>query len=878
MRLIISLFLAILSNICVYSQDSYRGIVLDEKTGKAIEDASVSALNRNQAIISYTYTNKKGEFILHPQESIGFISINHIGYERIVISIETFKSGETYRLKSKEIEIKEVKIRSNRIQEKKDTLIYAVSGFRMPQDRSIADILAKMPGLEVLPSGQIKFEDKAINKLYIEGMDLMGGRYAMATNNLSGKVVKEVQVLRNHQPITALRGKLFSENAALNLVLEDEARYTISGSADIGLGYSHDNDFLWDARIVGLLLGRKQQNLSLYKTNNIGQDVSDELKMQIRDSDMAIESDNAILSLPAMSVGQMIDEKRYLMNRSHLLATNHLYRINKESTLRGQFSYLSKHNDMEEQEMSSYFYPDGTITITEDKDILFETNSYSGEADYQLNGERRFIRNRLAGNIEKNAADNLLLTDNRPIQAIDAIKKKELSNHFMLINTQKSGRVFKLLSTNSISDLPQKLIVSPGVHEDLLNDGNSYDAFTQNVRLRSFRSHTTTEFQFKVAGLYANMEAGVGYSNQTLTSSLYVENDNILHPGKSTFFNDLTFIDAKAHATPSLRYKDHNWNIRLHVPLSYHRYQLNYKETGGCKKTYPQFFAEPLLYLSYELNSFWNISNSVNYRYYVPDINKFYTNYIFSTYRNAFSGSGFYYHKSLIYAATLKFNNPLNGLFWSLTGTVTPNWQDKMFSSNQDGVLNSVEMADIKHRSMQWNVRTRFSKSFGRWKLFTGFTGNYNEARDKSLLSDVMVPYTSRNLLLSLDFSMQPCKYISIEGSEKYIHSALSSTITKGISSEYFRSNLMVNIFPATDWKLKWNNLLITGNKPVHSSIYFMDAAASYSLKRLEIELTVNNVLNKQNFQQTIYSSMNESSTLNYFRPREILAKFMVSF
>lgn len=878
MRLILLLLLVVVGDVYVYSQQVFQGTVLDNATGNAVADASVSILNGNQGIIAYTYTNKHGSFTIQHKETMRFISINFIGYERQIIPVEEFINNKEYRLKPTEFKIKEVKITSNRIQERNDTLIYAISGFRMPQDRSIADILAKMPGLEVLPSGQIKFEDKAINKLYIEGMDLMGDRYALATNNLSGKVVKEVQVLRNHQPIATLRGKQFTEVAALNLVLSDAARFTFSGSADLGGGYSDNDGILWDARLITLFLGRQQQNLSLYKTNNIGQDVSDELRMQIYDADMQTKTDNAVLSIPKISMGGMIDKKRYSMNRSHLFATNHLYKMNKDATLRSQFNYLSKRNDMQEEEQSSYFYPDGTVTIAEDKSIGLKTDNYTIDEDYQLNAEKRFIRNRLVGSLEKDDAHSSLLTNGDLIHPVSLIKKREIANHFMLINTYASNRIFKLLSKNSYSDLPQKLTVTPGLYEELINEGNHYDGFVQNVRLRSIRSYTSAEFQFKVAGFYLNMETGFEYTHQSFLSSLYYkENDNLFQTGNSDFHNDLTFIDAKAFATPSFRYKDHKWHIRFNAPFSYHHYQLDYAKMGGKESNNPHFFVEPSLYMSYELNSFWNISNSTNYQYRVPDINKFYTDYIFTTYRNAYSGSQFYYYKSLMNALTLKFNNPMKGLFWSVSGMIAPNWQDKMLSSKQDGVLKSVEMVDIKHRNLQWSVRTRFSKSFGLWKLFTGFTGNYSEMRDKSLLSGTIIPYTSKNLSLSLNFSMQPCKYLSVEGSERYIYSALSSSITDGVSSEYYRSNLTMNIFPTEKWKLKWNNLWLNGNKPVNSSIYFMDISTSYLFNRVEIELTMNNVLNKRNFQQTIYSSMNEISTLNYFRSREILVKLMVS-
>ncbi len=47
---------------------------------------------------------------------------------------------------------------------------------------------------------------------------------------------KSVQVLENHQSVKSLRGVSFSEQAALNLVLKDDAKAVWTGAADIGLG------------------------------------------------------------------------------------------------------------------------------------------------------------------------------------------------------------------------------------------------------------------------------------------------------------------------------------------------------------------------------------------------------------------------------------------------------------------------------------------------------------------------------------------------------------------------------------------------------------------------------------------------------------------
>lgn len=877
MRRLMLLFFICVGYSGAYSQQLLKGTVLDGGTGKAIEDASVSLLDSKQSALEYTFTDKKGAFAIRTNEAVCFLAISYLGYSKVVHAIAEAKNGQVFLLKSEEYRLKEVKIVSKRIQEKQDTLIYAVSGFKMPQDRSIADVLKKMPGIEVLPSGQIKFEDRAISKLYIEGMDLMGDRYGLATNNLSGKVVKEVQVLKNHQAIAAIRGKSFTEQAALNLVLEDAVHYTFSGSADLGGGLSSDKEGLWYARLVGLLLGKRQQNLSLYKTDNTGEDLSNEIRLQSRTEDMEVESDEPLLSMPAISVGQ-IDERRYLMNKDHLFATNHLYKMSEVATLRGQFTYLGRRDQMREEAASSYFYPEGTVVIAENNKLDLGTDNYAAEADYQLNDSKMYIRNRFVGNMEKSSGNNWLQTNNDPVNAFNQVKRKAISNSFQLIRPLSSGHIVKLMSKQSFSDLPQRLTVSPGLYEDVINEGKPYESFTQELNLRTFRSHIASELQFKVAGFYTNLQVGVDYSNQQLRSSLLCKDNDESLTSVPAFYNDLSFMDTRIYATPSLQFKNQYWNIRFRVPLSFHQYQLNDKESEPGKDRHRYLFAEPSLNAVYELNAYWNVSNTLNFHYQVPDINRFYSNYIFTTYRNASSGNKFYYQKMLTEALTLKYNNPLNGFFWSLSGVVAPTWQNNILSSSQDGILTTSEMVDLKHRNLNWNLRTRVSKTFGFWKLFTGFTASYNENRSKSLLSGELVPFTSKSISAAFDFALQPHKCISVEGSERYLRSMLSSPIIEPTSSNSFRSTLAINVFPADQWKVKLNNLWVSGSKPTPSSIYFMDAAVSYLYKQVELELNVTNIFDKKSFRQTTYSSMSEQFTLNYFHPREITAKLMISF
>lgn len=44
-------------------------------------------------------------------------------------------------------------------------------------------------------NGQISYQGTAINKFYIEGMDLLGGKYNIATNNISNDDVGSVEIM-----------------------------------------------------------------------------------------------------------------------------------------------------------------------------------------------------------------------------------------------------------------------------------------------------------------------------------------------------------------------------------------------------------------------------------------------------------------------------------------------------------------------------------------------------------------------------------------------------------------------------------------------------------------------------------------------------------
>ena len=230
MRKIVFALLLTMGKVCCLAQQ-LQCTVLEKDTHHPLDGMVVRAFAADGTMLSYTSSDEKGQFTLDLSKSPKTIKVAGLGYTTLSVTVLTLKNYPKIYLSTSATKLREVVVKSNRLQERGDTLAYSVAGFAQKQDRSIADVLKKMPGIEVKENGTIEYNGTAINKFYIEGMDLMNNRYALASNNLDRKKVKTVQVLRHHQPIAALRGKTFSERAAINLVLTDNAKLNMISAA-----------------------------------------------------------------------------------------------------------------------------------------------------------------------------------------------------------------------------------------------------------------------------------------------------------------------------------------------------------------------------------------------------------------------------------------------------------------------------------------------------------------------------------------------------------------------------------------------------------------------------------------------------------------------
>lgn len=241
-------------------------------------------------ILAYSYSQPDGSFILEcpqgPQQEF-LLTTSRLGYEPYRQKIPAQTQQTEILLKESSLTLREIKVISSPIRRQGDTISYYMSNFHRPQDRNLADVLARMPGIHVQSDGRVQYDGKPINRFYIEDMNLLGERYSLATKNLSPSDIAAVQVYENHEPIKMLRDRSQTEQAALNIKLKDfSSPYTLRQKihlprvhlknntsilrllGNVSAGIENESEY---THLPQKLMLSSSDSLPLFRAGNVGQ-------------------------------------------------------------------------------------------------------------------------------------------------------------------------------------------------------------------------------------------------------------------------------------------------------------------------------------------------------------------------------------------------------------------------------------------------------------------------------------------------------------------------------------------------------------------------------------------------------------------------------
>lgn len=828
MKRLVSLMVLLLWVTGAFAQEAPgSGKVVDE-TGKALQGANVVAYGPEGKVLVYAISGEDGSFLLKKTNGMQRLSVSFLGYKTVNLSAEAFRDGQLIRMEPGGFQLKEVAVTAERIRESGDTLTYSVGGFKQAQDRSIADVIGKMPGLEVKSNGTIEYQGKSINKFYIEGMDLMGSQYALASENLSADKVKEVQVLENHQAVKSLRGVSFSEQAALNIVLKDEAKSTWTGLADLGGGYG--NEWLYDNRLMGMQFNKRFQTLMLYKNNNTGKDIGSEV---IDLADLGgYRAENGLLNMISLG-GPDFDRERYTFNASHLLAGNWLLKTGAESQLRLQASGLLDREHQLSESRTTYLTIDGMPVVVEDWDVTGRKRQVGSEVDYTLNGAKTYLRSRTKVYADWNSSEGRMNLDGTAKDLMVRPWKRSVSEDFQLSHTTQDGHIWRLFSASGYTWLPGQLL--------------TLDGSLQVLNLGMLSSQNYASWQHRLGRWRITGKAGLDVQRQQING------------------HDWSMIFPYAEPAVQREIGGHTFDGILQVGYLRRQYDGNTRQRVTFEPT---------------LRWNWKISPLSSFMaYYRLSVNpvqglRVVDEPVYTSYRSLYVGTGVPDAQSshTLYG-TYSYRNPVNGLFFSISPMWTLSKGNLLCASEMNSGLYLQRATGQVYDANMYTVNSRVSKSFSWARTVVGLSWSASLSDYSYLSGNEVVDARTAEYAASADYSLRPARWMSVQG---YSGVVISRRNVEGLAPTGIRDWehwLQLNFLPAKGWMVSWRNELYHSSERDFGVNWFSDLSVSYKADRWEISLIGSNILGTSQYERVRVSSTVQSYTLTHLRPREVLLK-----
>ena len=129
-------------------------------------------------------------------------------------------------------EIQEVKIKSRPkiVFMKGDTISYNIKAVKDGTERTVEDLVRKLPGLDINENGKVTNNGNIVGQVLVDGNEFFGKNHKMATQNITADMIDGVDYWKNYTTISG------NTSTALNLKLKDEYKGKITGNAEVNYG------------------------------------------------------------------------------------------------------------------------------------------------------------------------------------------------------------------------------------------------------------------------------------------------------------------------------------------------------------------------------------------------------------------------------------------------------------------------------------------------------------------------------------------------------------------------------------------------------------------------------------------------------------------
>ncbi len=841
---------------------SINGKVTDIK-GQALDGVTALIQTADGHNIAYAITNSDGHFTLSYPRSVteGMLYISCIGYKKLSIPLERLKNKAEYVLEEEAFLLKEVTVRVPHIKASGDTLTYNVDAFKSDADRTIEDVIRKLPGIRVSEEGRIYYNGEAINKFYIEGLDLLSGRYAIASRNISPDDVASVNIYENHQARRVLQDIEYSNKAAVNLRLKRKRTLRPVGHVAGGAGVDYDKEMLWKNELFGYLISPKNQILLSTKANNTGNTYRDETKI-LTDNDVSVNTIAAGIYSETSFGSAKIPASRYYDNRSGTASINTISRVGQNSTINVVADYTDDDFNYECQQMSMYAMGENDVIIIDEST---QSAPHIKEAKFGVtaenNADKRYVS-------DKFAFAGRFNSDNYDVMSKACVGQSIRTEYYKLSNVvdaifKVSDNVINFKSETQIGTVPINRLTA-------ISDGQ-YTVF-QNISGRSVKNaEYMTYSRIISARAHVGLKSSFDFEYDQLQSRR--ENPEMLTTNNVSGHKSAVILE------PSFRYRTKkDLRIDLSIPLiishTAYRDWLNDKRYPSDRFDL-EFKASVNHATSFNLKTMLTVGRKAR----LGGLADYVTSPINVTFRQtSVLGTGNMNARTSHYAnCNLTYRNAIEGLFSSAAFMLM------RVESNRLGGLDvtagkaiSSSYKSVDNKSDVFNANFSVSKILSGLNTVVALAGSYEKFKRDMIRRDKIVGIDMNNSALRLSINSNPWKNALImmldaqhlRSRQRVGHLEQENRTGQSIVSCSIAWAAVRNVDVGARCYYSRYRL---GGGFASADCLFLDANIRYRAKRIEIELSARNITNAKEYAQYQVKDWATLSHAVRLRPAEAL-------
>lgn len=851
------------------------GTVISMKENTALEGVIITLRRSDGAILAFGQTGKDGQFRIQadiPEADSAYLEISLMGYR--TLSIRNIPENPvTVKMEEKPLTIPEVTIKAKKMEISGDTIRYSVPAMLEQGDRELGDVLSRITGINVDREGYVKYLGRDISIMYIDSTDLLESRYNLAVKNIDPKDIKSIEIYERHQHIKTLQGKVRPDNAAINILMKDNAKGKWIAAVNAAAGGSTQKPWVpYSAGAFLMNIGRKIQTFNTIGTDATGNRIA--VSVNPTSSSMILESRDfhGQYELPEyLSISHSkapIDDSRTRFNTTYSASTDNKFKIGNTTVgVSGKY----EHESLSSESSVRNIYENvegGTDDFTEINSVSSAGYYGSAAMSAEVNSKKLYLKDKMR--IEFKGEDASGHLDG------SALRDQNAGNrNFNFINSAKFTRPVgdrNILMIDMLTQYGQNSEKS-----NVINPEDSTDA-TQNTEGKFFYNTLSFGYALRIGKRW------------TLTTKTQLD---YLFRRFSSGLHGLEFPETPE--TPPL---DNNLSLQyirpsedLYLEFSHGKFtaalaaDIWYQYTNclmGSRMQDNSMAANPYMMLKYTFGPRFSISAYAGYSLSKINEQQIYDGLIMINYKYLLQGRTELAQTPDWYTnLSLKFSEPASGWVLNATANYSADRSFRMTRYFIDDYIVNVQSNDIADYTSVMAVAS-VSKTF--LDIGAKITAGFNFSNTGSSINQdgILYQYTGRSYGADLSFICPVSTWMNIDYDGTYNFCRYRTDGTwDGDGNHSSTHMLTLSFYPAKKFEISLDTEYYIDKAPERDlqQTVFLDASARFSAtEKISIYIKARNLLDSRTYSYSMLMPLQSVYYEYSIRPLNVLLGLEVRF